>query len=247
MFRETTETAIEACEAAWAFFHGVFRVLIPDNTKTIVQRTDPLEPRLTFAFLEDAQARGFVIDPTRVRRPRDKARVERAVPTVRDDCFAGEVLLDLAQARTHAVQWCREDYGVRRHSRTLRPPREHFETVEQPALRPAPPRPTTSRSGATPRSPGISMPRWRAGCPRLERVCPVQEGYSGPARGTSGAPWRAPVGLDHQPHREEEDELRGATRAAVVTPDPRGAGRDVTQPYDGAVAAVRAPTVAGFW
>ena len=61
VFRETTETAIEACEAAWAFFHGVFRVLIPDNTKTIVQRADPLEPRLTAAFLEYAQARGFVI------------------------------------------------------------------------------------------------------------------------------------------------------------------------------------------
>ncbi len=138
VFRETTETAIEACEAAWGFFHGVFRVLIPDNTKTIVQRADPLEPRFTLAFLEYAQARGFVIDPTRVRRPRDKARVERAVPTVRDDCFGGEVLLDLTQARAHAVRWCREDYGLRRHRRTLRPPREHFEAVEQPALRPAP-------------------------------------------------------------------------------------------------------------
>jgi transposase len=102
VFRETTETAIEACEAAWAFFQGVFRVLIPDNTKAIVQRADPLEPRLTAAFLEYAQARGFVIDPTRVRRARDKARVERAVPSVREDCFGGEVLADLDQARAHA-------------------------------------------------------------------------------------------------------------------------------------------------
>jgi transposase len=46
VFRETTETAIEACEAAWAFFQGLFRVLIPDNTKAIVQRADPLEPLL---------------------------------------------------------------------------------------------------------------------------------------------------------------------------------------------------------
>jgi len=83
VFRETTETAIEACEAAWAFFQGVFRVLIPDNTKAIVQRADPLEPRLTAAFLEYAQARGFVIDPTRVRRARDKARIERAVPSAK--------------------------------------------------------------------------------------------------------------------------------------------------------------------
>ena len=83
VFRETTETAIEACEAAWAFYEGVFRVLIPDNAKAIVQRADPLEPRLTATFLEYAQARGVVIDPTRVRHARDKGRVERAVPSVR--------------------------------------------------------------------------------------------------------------------------------------------------------------------
>jgi transposase len=141
VFPETTETAIEACEAAWAFFQGVFRVLIPDNTKAIVQRADPLEPRLNRTFLEYAQARGFVIDPARVRRARDKARVERAVSSVREDCFGGEELADLAQARAHAESRCRDDYGRRRHSRTGRPPREHFEAVEQAALRPAPTEP----------------------------------------------------------------------------------------------------------
>src|SRR5438093_1421681 len=33
VFPETTQTAIEACEAAWEFFGGVFKVLIVDNTK----------------------------------------------------------------------------------------------------------------------------------------------------------------------------------------------------------------------
>jgi hypothetical protein len=42
-------------------------------------------PQITSAFLEYAQARGFHLDPARVRHPRDKGRVERAVPTVRDD------------------------------------------------------------------------------------------------------------------------------------------------------------------
>ena len=40
-FQETTETAIEACEAAWEFFGGVFGVLIPDNTKAIVDDGRP--------------------------------------------------------------------------------------------------------------------------------------------------------------------------------------------------------------
>jgi transposase len=137
-FEETTARAIEACEAAWAFFGGMFKVLIPDNTSAIITQADPLTPRLTPAFLEYAQARGFHIDPARVRHPRDKARVERAVQTVRDDCFAGEILTTLEDARTHAGHWCRDEYGLRRHSRTHRAPREHFETEEQSLLLPPP-------------------------------------------------------------------------------------------------------------
>jgi restriction endonuclease len=113
-FEETTTRAIEACEAAWEFFKGIFKVLIPDNTKAIIVEPDALTPRLTPAFLEYAQARGFQVDPARVRHARDKARVERAVATVRDDCFAGERLATLEDARVHAGHWCREkdDLGV---------------------------------------------------------------------------------------------------------------------------------------
>ena len=138
VFAESTVTAIEACEAAWAFYGGVFRTVLPDNTKAIVQQADALEPRLNRTFLEYAQARGFHVDPTRVRRPRDKGRVERAVATVRDDCFAGETLRDLDHAREHARLWCEREYGMRRHSSTGRLPREHFEAEEQAALTAAP-------------------------------------------------------------------------------------------------------------
>jgi transposase len=137
-FEETTQRAIEACELAWAFYQGVFKVLIVDNTKAIVDKADSLSPRINVAFLEYAQSRGFVIDTTRVRKPKDKARVERAVQTVRDDCFAGERLFDLESARDHARRWCLEEYGMRRHSRTLRPPKEHLEAEERPALLPPP-------------------------------------------------------------------------------------------------------------
>lgn len=140
-FDETTVRAIEACEAAWAFFGGIFRVLIPDNTSAIITTADPLAPHINRTFLEYAQARGFHVDAARVRHPRDKGRVERAVSTVRDDCFAGETLISLDDARAHAERWCRDEYGLRRHSRTHRAPREHFEAEERPVLRPAPPSP----------------------------------------------------------------------------------------------------------
>lgn len=136
--RETTAESIAACEAAWAFFGGVFRVVVPDNTKAIVSFADPVAPTIVRSFLEYSQARGFEVAPARVRRPKDKARVERAVQTVRDDCFALERPRDVAQAREIAERWSRDAYGLRTHSTTRRRPREHFESVERPALLPLP-------------------------------------------------------------------------------------------------------------
>jgi transposase len=137
-FRETTLDAIEACEAAWEFFGGVFHVLIPDNTKAIVQKADPIDPLLNPAFLEYAQARGFVIDPCRARSPKDKARVERSVQPTRDDCFAGECLKSMEDARRRGRDWCLHEYGMRRHTRTQRLPLEQFETEEKHCLLPTP-------------------------------------------------------------------------------------------------------------
>src|SRR3546814_2137155 len=53
--------------------------VIPDNMKTVVDQANPLEPRLNQAFVEYAQARGFVVDPARVRSPQDKRSEERRV------------------------------------------------------------------------------------------------------------------------------------------------------------------------
>jgi len=138
VFRERTAEAIEACEAAWEFYHGVFAVLIPDNTKAIVQTADPLEPLLQRTFLEYAQARGFHIDTARVRKPKDKGRVEKSVRDTREDCFRGEILHSLHQARERAQYWARSEYGMRRHSTTQRLPHEHFANVEAATLLAAP-------------------------------------------------------------------------------------------------------------
>jgi len=136
--RQTTDAVIAGCEAAWAFFGGVFKTLIPDNMKTIVEQADALEPRLCQAFVEYAQARGFLIDPARVRSPQDKPRVERQVQFVRGSFFAGETFIDLADAQRRAETWCRERAGMRVHGTTQCRPVEVFTTDEQPLLLPAP-------------------------------------------------------------------------------------------------------------
>ena len=137
-FRQTTEAVIAGCEAAWSFFGGVFAVVIPDNTSAIVERADPLSPRLNRAFMEYAQARGFVTDPARVRTPTDKPRVERVVPFTRSSMFAGETFVDLDHAQRHAEQWCRARAGLRTHGTTQCRPAELFALEEQPRLLAAP-------------------------------------------------------------------------------------------------------------
>ena len=39
-FAQTLEAVVAGCEAAWCFFGGVFKVLIPDNMKPVVAQAD---------------------------------------------------------------------------------------------------------------------------------------------------------------------------------------------------------------
>lgn len=148
---ESTAEAIQAFEAAWEFYGGVFEVAIPDNTKAIVEQADPLDPKIVRAFLEYSQARGFFVDPTRARKPKDKGRVEASVRYVRNDCFAGEVIRDVEGARARANAWARDEAGLEPHRMTRRRSREHFESVEKPALKPAPKAPYDTPAWSTPR------------------------------------------------------------------------------------------------
>ncbi len=137
-FAQTTEAVISGCEAAWGFFGGVFKTLVPDNLSAVVDRADPLEPRFNQAFVEYAQARGFKIDPARVRSPQDKPRVERQVQFVRGSFFAGEDFVDLVDAQRRAVAWCRQRAGLRVHGTTQQRPAETFAAEEAHRLLPAP-------------------------------------------------------------------------------------------------------------
>jgi transposase len=137
-YRQRIDDVIDGFEAAWVFFDGVFRTVIPDNLKAIVDGADPLEPRLNQAFVEYAQARGFAVDPARVRRPQDKPRVERTVQFVRNSLWAGETFVDLADAQRRAEQWCAQRAGMRVHGTTQCRPAELFKLEELPRLLPAP-------------------------------------------------------------------------------------------------------------
>ncbi|MSQ84973.1 MAG: IS21 family transposase [Myxococcales bacterium] len=135
---QSVDTVIEGMEAAWQFYGGVFAVVVPDNCKCIVVSADPLHPRFCQAFLEYAQSRGFLADPARVRRPRDKARVERSVQFVQGSLLPGETFVDMATLRETALQWCLGTAGQRDHGTTHKQPAEDFAANERPHLLAAP-------------------------------------------------------------------------------------------------------------
>lgn len=140
-FPQTTEAVIAGCEAAWAFFGGVFPVLIPDNLKPVVTEADRLDPRWNREWLEYAQARGIVADAARVASPQDKGRVESGVKFTQRSFFAGESFLDIEDAQRRSDDWCRVRAGMRTHGTTRLQPAVVFAEKEQHLLLPAPAEP----------------------------------------------------------------------------------------------------------
>ena len=67
---------------AQAFFGGVTEIIVPDNLTQGVKHACRYEPDLNPTYLEMAQHYGVAIIPARVRRPRDKAKVEVGVQVV---------------------------------------------------------------------------------------------------------------------------------------------------------------------
>jgi transposase len=136
LVQQTVQATIEGLERAWAFFQGCPKRLILDNFPAAVAGPDPLNPRPTRAFVEYSQARGVLLDPARVRAPRDKPHVESGIRFSRERWWKGGRFIDLADSRQQADGWCRDVAGLRVHGTTRRLPRVVFEDEERAHLQP---------------------------------------------------------------------------------------------------------------
>jgi transposase len=121
--------------AAFAFFGGVPRRLVPDNLRTGVDKADLYDPKINRSYAELAVHYGTLIDPARAVKPKDKPRVERAMPYVRDSFWRGREFPSLQAMREEAAFWSIEVAGRRAH-RGLdgAAPAEVFAAVEAEAL-----------------------------------------------------------------------------------------------------------------
>ena len=64
---------------AFEYFGGCPAVVVPDNLKAGVKRPCFYEPDINPTYQEMAKYYDIVVIPTRIRRPKDKAKVENAV------------------------------------------------------------------------------------------------------------------------------------------------------------------------
>ncbi len=101
--------------AAFEFFGGVPARLVPDNLKTGVDKPDPYDPKINRSYAEHY---GTLVDPARAAKPKDKPRVERPMPYVRDSYWRGREFVSLQHMQEQAVLWCKDVAG-RRQCRPL--------------------------------------------------------------------------------------------------------------------------------
>lgn len=124
----------------FAALGGVARVLVPDNLKSGVREADYYEPDLNPAYAELARHYGCAVVPARVRKPRDKAKVEngvlivsrRMLAAVRDRRFFSlQELNEFLKAETAKLN--QAPFQKLSGSR-----QSLFESLERPALLPLP-------------------------------------------------------------------------------------------------------------
>jgi len=122
------------------FIGGVTAAIVPDNLKSGVSRACRYEPALNPEYQDFAEHYGVAILPARVRKPRDKAKVEGGVLIVerwilarlRDCTFFSLAELNAAIAALLA------ELNTRPFQRQEGDRQTRFETLDRPALRPLP-------------------------------------------------------------------------------------------------------------
>ena len=125
--------------AAFEFFGGVPARLVIDNLKTGVDKPDLYDPKLNRAYGELAAHYRALVDPARAGKPKDKPRVERPMPYVRDSFWRGREFTSIIHMQAEAVRWSSQVAGLRK-SRALDggQPAQVFAAVEAAALAPLP-------------------------------------------------------------------------------------------------------------
>jgi transposase len=143
VFDQTTETWLRVHVEAFEELGGVVEVVVPDNLKAAVIRAAFAvdgPTALNRSYRELARHCGFKVDPTPVRDPEKKGKVESGVKYVKRNFFRGRAGQDVEAVGPELRRWIHEIAGTREHGTTRRRPLEMFLELEQAVLKPLPAR-----------------------------------------------------------------------------------------------------------
>jgi transposase len=127
---------------ALTYFGGCPAAIVPDNLKSAVTKARRYEPELNPAYQEFAEHYGVAILPARVRKPRDKAKVETGVLIVERWILArlrNHTFFSLEELNA-AIAALLEHFNTRPFKKMAGCRQARFIELDQPALRALPPR-----------------------------------------------------------------------------------------------------------
>ena len=127
---------------AFEFFGGCPRIVVCDNLRSGVTRSNRYEPDVNRTYAEMATHYGCVVIPARPRKPRDKAKVEVGVLVVERWILARlrhRTFFSVAEVN-EAIRELLDWLNRRPFKKLSGSRRSMFEEVDRPALRPLPER-----------------------------------------------------------------------------------------------------------
>ena len=125
------------------FLGGVPELVVPDNLRSGVSKAHRYEPDTNPTYQDMASHYGVAILPARVRKPRDKAKVEGGVLIVERWILAAlrhRQFFSLAELN-RVISELLEKLNARPFRKLPGCRREHFEQLDRPALQPLPAEP----------------------------------------------------------------------------------------------------------
>ncbi|MHC4397765.1 MAG: IS21 family transposase, partial [Planctomycetota bacterium] len=124
----------------FAFFGGVPEVLVPDNLKSGVSKAHHYDPEINPTYQDLANHYGVAVIPARVRKPRDKAKVEVGVQGVERRILAklrDQTFFSIAEINA-AIKPLLVEYNAAKFQKLPGSRLSQFTEIDKPALKPLP-------------------------------------------------------------------------------------------------------------
>lgn len=138
---QRTEDLVHAIASCFKSIGGVPKIIVPDNLKSAVIKTDPYEPELNRVMEDLANHYGCVVLPARPGKPKDKCLVEDHVKLVYQRVYAplrNERFYSLEDLNK-AVAEKMKAHNQKRMQQQPFTREEQFLAIEKPELRELPP------------------------------------------------------------------------------------------------------------